>query len=125
MIEFFLHLLLQLAEDLRQAFAPVEFAADREIDPHHIIPFQKSIQMIRHQKIITVHILKQKQGLAFVQIQIEKNSSQFFLQFSGKVFLRRVKKRGVCFYQYGAVPSVPFVKIDKLPAFSRISFFPE
>src|SRR5699024_11011511 len=53
----------------------------------------------------------------------EKNSAQFFLQFSGKVFLRRVKKRGVCFYQYGAVPSVPFVKIDKLPGFLQNLFF--
>ena len=92
MIKLFFHLLLQLTHDLRQTFISVKLSADRQIKAFFIGSFQKRINMVCHKAVITVMILKQKQGLPVVQVQIKEHPSQLLLELRGKIFLSCIKK---------------------------------
>lgn len=92
MIKFFFHLLLQLFHDFRQFLISVKTPAYSQMKANRMKALQKIIDIFCHKDIITVHILKKKQGLTAIKIQIEERTAKLFPDLKGNLITGRIKK---------------------------------
>ena len=69
--------------------------------------FQNTVDIFCHKSIVAVHIFKKKQGLAAIEIQIEKRPAKFFLDLKRDFITGRIKKRFIGFNEYRTVPLLP------------------
>ena len=111
MIKFFFHLLLQLFHDFRQFLISVKTPAYSQMKANRMKALQKIIDIFCHKDIITVHILKKKQRLTAIKIQIEKRTAKLFPDLNGNFITGRIKKSFIRFNKNCTVPLLPDRKI--------------
>ena len=111
MIKFFFHLLLQLFHDFRQFLISVKTPAYSQMKANRMKALQKIIDIFCHKDIITVHILKKKQRLTAIKIQIEERTAKLFPDLKGNLITGRIKKSFIRFNKNCTVPLLPDRKI--------------
>ena len=111
MIKFLFHLLLQLFHDPGQFPVSVKTSAYSQMKTDRMQSFQNTVDIFCHKSIVAVHIFKKKQGLAAIEIQIEKRPAKFFLDLKRDFITGRIKKRFIGFNEYRTVPLLPDRKI--------------
>ena len=92
MIKFLFHLLLQLFHDPGQFPVSVKTSAYSQMKTDRMQSFQNTVDIFCHKSIVAVHIFKKKQGLAAIEIQIEKRPAKFFLDLKRDFITGRIKK---------------------------------
>ena len=111
MIKFLFHLLLQLFHDSGQFPVSVKTSAYSQMKTDRMQSFQNTVDIFCHKSIVAVHIFKKKQGLAAIEIQIEKRPAKFFLDLKRDFITGRIKKRFIGFNEYRTVPLLPGSKV--------------
>ena len=123
MIKSLLHLLFQLCHDLRQCFTALKLPAYCQMKASRILALYHSIQLIGYQQIIAIYIVKQKQRLSGIQIQIEKYSPQFLTHILCQILICSIKKILGGFHQNGTVPLIPGIQVNHFSGFFQNFFF--
>ena len=104
-------ILLQLFHDFRQFLISVKTPAYSQMKANRMKTLQKIIDIFCHKDIITVHILKKKQRLTAIKIQIEERTAKLFPDLKGNLITGRIKKSFIRFNKNCTVPLLPDRKI--------------